>query len=1472
MKKYLTLVLAVVAALTACDNGADAPQDERARIRIGAVSDAVSDTQGVTDTRSVLPNAPALEDVEWFALYGTASGKAQDDPDYKESWLADLAYHDGVFYYRNDEGRKSPAVVYLRPGNWRFTLYAYQGEDAALKGTATITITASFNGTVNFTLSPYSEAGGVGSVSIRLDLPEGSGVASVETTIDGEPLEQALAVDAGAVVYENDETPAGQYLFSFVLKNSAGKTILVVSDMVVVISGIESAKEYALTAADFNAPPAAPSAFTVASYNAGNQTFHFTWQDNSFNETGFTLSDGTTPHAIAAATQSFDLSVANPTASATYTLKAVNSFGESAPAHISGPIVFTVTFDADNGNTAQTLQANAGGSIGANMPANPTRTDYAFDGWYTAKNGGGSAFTADTMVTRDLTVFAKWVTLYTVTFDADGGSPATQTRAVIDGGTLGANMPPEPTRTDYAFDGWYTAKNGGGSALIADTIITSNLTVYAKWLEGVRYELTKNPDDTTFICNTNDLLPSGFSVGEGEQITVSFSIKTDTALTGFYVGIGDWNNSASYSGGADGWIASGLHNKKSVAADEQFHAYTWKMMASGSAPAGNNPLVFHFAIDGVSKDKVSVYVKNVSVTKSPGLSPDLSLAQSLEWIANNAEENGAYTITLKNSESIAPQTLSYSGKNVSIALNGGSAERILILSSTGSLFTVNNGVTLTLGNNVTLQGRSDNGSSLVSVNTGGALTMESGSKVNGNTAYDGGGIYVNGGVFTLNGGEISGNSASTSASGYSAYSYGGGVYISTGTFTMNGGEISGNSAAVSSSGGAYSYGGGVYVSSGVFTLSGGKISGNSISSSYASSGYTAFSIGGGVYVSSNSTFTLSGGEISGNSTSASASYSGYAYAYGGGVYADGTFTQSGGEISDNSASASGGANSSSGGGVYVSSSGTLTLNGGEISGNSASSSYDSYGGGVGVDSGGTFMMSNGEISGNTASYYGGGVYVNGTFMMSGGEISGNTATYYGGGVRVSSDGTFTLSNGTISGNTAASYGGGVDVYSNGTFTMSNGTISGNSAASYGGGVHVYTNGTFTKQSGGTIYGSDAEDGLKNTADSGGHAVYVSSSKTRDSTAGSGVTLRSAVSGAAGGWETVLPRDSSLVSLLEWLATNAEEGGAYTFTLKNSETVAPQTLSYSGKNVSITLNGETTERIVNLTSTGSLFTIESGVTLTLGSNVTLQGRSGNTKSLVYVNSGGTLVMESGSKMSDNTTSYYGGGVCVNSGGTFTMNGGEISGNTSSYVLGGSYGGGGVVVYGTFTMNGGTISGNSAANTSSYSANRPYGGGGVAVLSGTFTMSGGAISDNITRDGSSAYGGGVYMDGGVFTQSGGEISGNTANAFAPYGIYSYGGGVAVLSGTFTMSGGEISGNTANVAGSTGDSYGGGVYVSYNSTFIKQSGGTIYGSGANTASGDHGSYGHAVYADGKIRNSTAGSGVTLNSGVNGSAGGWE
>ena len=188
---------------------------------------------------------------------------------------------------------------------------------------------------------------------------------------------------------------------------------------------------------------------------------------------------------------------------------------------------------------------------------------------------------------------------------------------------------------------------------------------------------------------------------------------------------------------------------------------------------------------------------------------------------------------------------------------------------------------------------------------------------------------------------------------------------------------------------------------------------------------------------------------------------------------------------------------------------------------------------VRVNEGGMLVMNAGSrITGNTNTSGIGGVYVSrGTFTMNGGTISGNTGSNYGGGVYVNYSGIFTMNNGTISGNTAVIGGGVASV--TGTFTMNGGTISGNiayasasaSEGSYGGGVHI-TGGTFIK-TGGTIYGYSASDTansntVKNSSgavlNNHGHAVYVSSTTRRETTAGPNVNMDSATAGTAGGWE------------------------------------------------------------------------------------------------------------------------------------------------------------------------------------------------------------------------------------------------------------------------------------------------------------------------------------------------------------------
>jgi len=410
----------------------------------------------------------------------------------------------------------------------------------------------------------------------------------------------------------------------------------------------------------------------------------------------------------------------------------------------------------------------------------------------------------------------------------------------------------------------------------------------------------------------------------------------------------------------------------------------------------------------------------------------------------------AYTITVTGTVSVpaAPSEENTFGTvtGLTVTIEGSGT---LSLSNNGSLLRIGNNQTV-VAKDLTLKGRDNNNASVVEIAKGGTFRMEGKATVTGNKTSSYGGGVDNNGTFTMNGGTISGNES------FNSTWSGGGVY-NEGTFTMQSGMISGNTASTSN----YHYSaGGVLSVSGTFIMSGGAISGNTS---------TKYKFGGGG-VCVRSTFTMSGGTISDNKSESGA---------GVGVYK--TFTMTGGTISGNIAS-------DNGGGVFVSSQdgydaveGTFTMSGGTISGNKSSFG----GGGVCVDKEGTFIMQdNASVLGNTA-IVGGGVYL----------------TYKGG--------TFNLIGGTISGNKSNEFGGGVFVF-RGTMTMQGGTISGNTAAFYGGGVYVgfYREesyryyGTFTK-TGGTIYGDDADQKLKNTVISKmGHAIYEAKNEGwRNSTAG-----------------------------------------------------------------------------------------------------------------------------------------------------------------------------------------------------------------------------------------------------------------------------------------------------------------------------------------------------------------------------------
>ncbi|MDR1446315.1 MAG: hypothetical protein LBI90_05400, partial [Treponema sp.] len=168
-----------------------------------------------------------------------------------------------------------------------------------------------------------------------------------------------------------------------------------------------------------------------------------------------------------------------------------------------------------------------------------------------------------------------------------------------------------------------------------------------------------------------------------------------------------------------------------------------------------------------------------------------------------------------------------------ITLVGADTERTITLTGNGNMFYVEG--SLTLDNNLTLKGHGSNNSSLVEVYEGGSLVMKAGAKISGNTASAGGGVSVIiGGNFTMEGGEISGNTATGSLPNVPTLflvsdGSGGGVLVQGGNFTMKGGTISGNTASGVFSGSVELWtgsGGGVAVWDGSFSKTGGTIYGN----------------------------------------------------------------------------------------------------------------------------------------------------------------------------------------------------------------------------------------------------------------------------------------------------------------------------------------------------------------------------------------------------------------------------------------------------------------------------------------------------------------------------------------------------------------------------------------------------------------------------------------------------------------------
>lgn len=191
---------------------------------------------------------------------------------------------------------------------------------------------------------------------------------------------------------------------------------------------------------------------------------------------------------------------------------------------------WTVTFNANGGTTPTPTKAVTRGESYGTLPT-PTRPGATFDGWFTAETGG-TQITASMTYARgsNQTLYAHWTLIqYLVILDANGGimtdSPFVRVYYGEPYGTL-----PTPTRSGYAFAGWFTAATGG-TQVTSSTVCTTdaNHTLYAHWTADAVYHTL------TFNATGGSVSETSRSVLEGAALgTLPTPTRTGYTFAGWY--------------------------------------------------------------------------------------------------------------------------------------------------------------------------------------------------------------------------------------------------------------------------------------------------------------------------------------------------------------------------------------------------------------------------------------------------------------------------------------------------------------------------------------------------------------------------------------------------------------------------------------------------------------------------------------------------------------------------------------------------------------------------------------------------------------------------------------------------------------------------------------------------------------------------------------------------------------------------
>ena len=169
-----------------------------------------------------------------------------------------------------------------------------------------------------------------------------------------------------------------------------------------------------------------------------------------------------------------------------------------------------------NGEVKEVL---AGQAIGT-LPETPANENELL-GWF---DQDGNEVTAETVVTKDLTVAAVFAEPHNVTFTVDGEVYETYENVAYN--TAIGELPVAPKKAGYDFVKW----TYGGEEVTAETIVSANMTVVAEYAER-GYYLDEELED--YVVAQNDDFGGTATLSWGGDATSGLTLKNDLPTASF---------------------------------------------------------------------------------------------------------------------------------------------------------------------------------------------------------------------------------------------------------------------------------------------------------------------------------------------------------------------------------------------------------------------------------------------------------------------------------------------------------------------------------------------------------------------------------------------------------------------------------------------------------------------------------------------------------------------------------------------------------------------------------------------------------------------------------------------------------------------------------------------------------------------------------------------------------------------------